>query len=566
VTDFPFSAGIDETTTLGGSWGLAAVVTDPAILETGSIGGGLLAAVGMSGGVLETTSLGGSPKATPGIAGGILETVTLGGSWGITAVVTNRGINPRAILGGTLTGTAATAAEVIENQGLSGRRFVPLLTRMREVVSESMASALNPLEAFLVSDNQILEAAMVASGAGPSYVGFVVSKTPLRLAFRPPRADEVIWSVPDGALMRYQNVFDSARQVWQRGWYVYRSLPQRFLDNTKVFDIFDPDGIYNYYASLVGGAMARMYVDNVDLLGFRDPDKVPLEWIPEAAAQVGATYVPGDSEAAKRAKLELAVPAAKVRSTSEAVTLILQGLGYGGYADEGWAKILWASVDIRSSTIGVDVTLVTSDDQTLIVSSTPGDLNNKATAFAYFYRDTNPTQPTLVPPAVAPVTLTMTVGATTKVFEFTNAAVITPGAIAVALGAVASDTMSNLLTEMTAQFGAALDPVYTVVGVSGLPFSLEGGLQNVAPAYIDRPHAYDYRTPDRYWASQRIIVHVTRRDGTTLSGGEINSAFKERLRAEINPILAASAKILWFATDREVGSEGVAVGETFTIT
>ena len=147
--------------------------------------------------------------------------------------------------------------------------------------------------------------------------------------FREPIEKEVVWYVQRGSLI------DVALYRWEsEAWIKYTSMPQRALAAMRIFEQLDPDGVYDYYAKIMGSAYWEWSYDSEFLLNFIDPQKCPAEFLPELARQFGLAVEHGEAEAVRRRRIELAIPEYKLKGLALAVFLRLRALGYIGYSHE----------------------------------------------------------------------------------------------------------------------------------------------------------------------------------------------------------------------------------------
>jgi phage tail P2-like protein len=229
-------------------------------------------------------------------------------------------------------------------------------------------------KAFLVSDTEELEPALVAYGAVPGAIGWLNTDAyGVPYLFRAPLLNDIVVMAVGGSLMRYEarRVPDltTGESTTVIGWTAYRSIPERALEGMQLFDLFDPDSVYAYYARMIGAVMAQLQATNDVLRRMRDPAQVPAEYLEFAAASVGVTFDAGDSEAIKRTKIAAAVPAGRIRGLDNSIRLRIRQLGYTGYTTESWraqslayAQPLWHGgriefADNKSPTDGQSVTI-----------------------------------------------------------------------------------------------------------------------------------------------------------------------------------------------------------------
>jgi len=222
---------------------------------------------------------------------------------------------------------------------------LPFIVEWEDVATMAQvppATAANRGKFFLVATGTALDPALEALGAAPGSLGMVgLDAYGVSYVFRSPKLGDVVCR-PDASLLRYVEVRRpdpaTSENVVTLEWVPYRTPPQRALDGMSVFDIFDPDGVYDYYARLVGAVLAQMQVTNLDLATWRDPQKLPAEFLELAASSVGVRFYPWDSERLRRSKVEAAVPASRLRGTDPSFKLKFRQLGYLGYVTESWQR------------------------------------------------------------------------------------------------------------------------------------------------------------------------------------------------------------------------------------
>lgn len=195
---------------------------------------------------------------------------------------------------------------------------------------------------FLVATIGTLDSALTAAGAVAGSLGLVnVDAYGPAYIFRAPRLGDIV-ARPKGELLRYQDVrradVTTSQNVTTQEWVLYRSQPQRALDGMMVFDQFDPDKVYDYYATLVGSVLAQLQVTNRDMARWRDPQLVPAEYLELSAASIGARFQDSDPVQLRRNKVETAIPASRTRGLADSAVLRLRQTGYLGHITESWQQ------------------------------------------------------------------------------------------------------------------------------------------------------------------------------------------------------------------------------------
>jgi hypothetical protein len=122
--------------------------------------------------------------------------------------------------------------------------------------------------------------------------------------------------------------------VWQE----YLSYPERALAGQYVFNIFDPDKIYPYWARILGACMSEWNYDTRVLLTFYDPEQVSPFFLSALAANYGLELDAADPLNVQRAKTKNAVPTFKLKGLDISVRNRIRALGYTGYATEIWVN------------------------------------------------------------------------------------------------------------------------------------------------------------------------------------------------------------------------------------
>jgi len=182
------------------------------------------------------------------------------------------------------------------------------------------------------------------------------------LVFRAPADGEVVWSVTQTGSsglfdLTLQELFDLTLQElfdlvlgqtitsqidngllrWNgRVWEPYKSIPERAVEGMRVFNATDPDGVYTYYARLLGAALYGLLADSRSLTDLLEPNACPSDLLGSLTEQVGMPILI-DADAAQRLRLaQTAIDRAKLVGQGAGVQLILSILGYIGYATEVW--------------------------------------------------------------------------------------------------------------------------------------------------------------------------------------------------------------------------------------
>lgn len=183
------------------------------------------------------------------------------------------------------------------------------------------------------------------AGATPGAVGYYLDPDlGTTVSFRSPHPFEVVFVQQEQQLYWYYQTPGTITYSWVK----YYSLPQRALGAMGAFDVFDPDGIYNYYAQLLGGIYAQLVYDGQVLAAVRDHRTLPTLYVSAAIANIGAGSADNianpDSTAdqqrvASRATLEASPAFNRRLGQPSSVINRIQVLGYEGQVVERWTKI-----------------------------------------------------------------------------------------------------------------------------------------------------------------------------------------------------------------------------------
>ncbi len=335
------------------------------ILPTTDLLGSLILDAVLTGSIPVTATLDGSQTRNFILRGSITPATTL--SWAVRLDLVSTGpLFVQVTMRGTQIGS--TAAQINADAAYREAGHLPYFPDTIYALNVDSADDVADIDfglAFLMSGSFVGVSGNLfyESGANANFIGFKLGSAAVpRYVFRAPRQWEVIWSIPDSNVYRYELNRDTG--MWS--WSVYRTLPQRYLDSVQAFNLFDPDKIYDYYAKIVGAVQGQLSMDNASFARLRNPNFVPAALIPVAARAVGARFDASLDVAKQRAALGLAIPTARERGLSEAVTSYLRQFGYTGWAAEVWTRIAWASVVLT----GYD-SVVSSDINNLIVIGSP---------------------------------------------------------------------------------------------------------------------------------------------------------------------------------------------------
>jgi hypothetical protein len=213
---------------------------------------------------------------------------------------------------------------LIDNVSHIGNLFEP----------DGVTPKLELTEAFRMSSTYSIPAggALAALGATPNAIGMRVL-TDLQgdgifeevNLFRRPLDGEVVVTL-DQTVERFNQTLD----VWEP----HTTLPQRALIGMRVFEILDPDGIWDYYAKLVGLKYAQLSRDTRDILQFIDPNICPIDELPLLAENFGVDLSADATERTKRELIRQWIPLMQLKGLPQGIVIALRTLGFSGYATQ----------------------------------------------------------------------------------------------------------------------------------------------------------------------------------------------------------------------------------------
>ena len=142
---------------------------------------------------------------------------------------------------------------------------------------------------FIIDPLYAMGDQMVDYGAFPNAIGemysFDSSGLTVRLPrFRRPKENEVVGLDPANR----GSHGGSGNLRWDgTAWKEYRTLPQKALDAQGVFELFDVDGVYDYFAHLLGNLHVQHIEDTKEILNFLNPNQSPKEFLQYLAKSFG---------------------------------------------------------------------------------------------------------------------------------------------------------------------------------------------------------------------------------------------------------------------------------------
>lgn len=341
-----------ETPTGGGDFGFGGDVTHrPRVRARAVLTGSLKQSAYLGAGdptpnaklVLATSALTGTLKVHAKIQNNVIQ--SLGQVSGLTAltIFLTGEINAVAVVTGTTTSTVFPELDPEVLVNVLGRRpCFPLLIYLDEVthvgnLSVNGAYVVDLYQAFLVSPDflPIPGDFMTDRGALPNSIGMRVM-TDVQgdgieeeaLLFRRPFENEVV-CVKDGVEVLRWSETDQA-------WKPYRTTPQRALDGMRLFEVLDPDGIYDYVAKILGLKFWQLGRDTARIIDFIDPLLCPDQYVAILARNFGC---PVDADAPieeQRESIIQWIPLMQLKGTEQSVAVALKSLGFMGYATQIW--------------------------------------------------------------------------------------------------------------------------------------------------------------------------------------------------------------------------------------
>lgn len=392
---------------------------------------------------------------------------------------------------------------------LGYRPSMPLIVRSVyvEALADIATAEVVVDEHFIMSPTYIPTPAdgLYEHGARPGYIGtyrVVGGNTYYR--FREPLNKEVVWLVTsssgdltDGGLYRFDT---NGRDVWL----VYKSLPQRLLQQLEVFETQDPDKVYDYWAKLLGAAFSQLMLDNDALRSFFDADYCPTHLLVYLAKQLGVLTFPLDeSETMKRHRLRVAPLLHRMTGQEAIVPPRVRIMQYDAYIEEVWVNPdhvdNWDEYDDAPVAIKVDISArgLTEDD----IDPNSGEKGQAWIVMPHGYQRYAP-------------------------------------------GSIPSFGIGLASLESEELYGLSLDDLFALLlGSTAI---------------------------NSFWPSSRVVVHLNHRDGSSFPSslsGQTAEDIKQRVAKVLRrECLPAHVTIRLFATDEEIGDDGVSVSDTFTLT
>lgn len=468
------------------------------------------------------------------------------------------------------------------------RPSVSVLAYLVDTLTSEQIEALVPDNRSFVMSSSFLGTAgndLFDAGAAADYVGTrVVDEIGnSSYIFREPEKNEVIWYVPKELLYRYE--FNRDAGVWV--WRPYRSLPQRSLDGQVIFEMFDPDKVYDYYAKIWGSLYWRWSYDLGILRDQLDPYSASEKLLPIVSQQFGLRVNAGDDVNVKRAKVYNAIDQFKAKGTSEGVRLRLRDIGYVGYSADVWINPGYPAVHLHNYTVSgyaKNAAIISTSSALEVYGFFGGSTTRNSRAFIVFKDFENPADGD---------TITIASGSQTKIFEFDSNSSVSGGHVAVAINVDPFVTASNLATAITANL-VSVDGIFRSSTTEALwkatanpdntyyqPARLNPAGNASAGTYGTGSDTLEYPTNYRIEnnivmkPSSRVSIHINNLDGTPINFAGMNTVAINTIQQTIfneltSDILPAHVDIRYFATDLNVNgpyaSENIGATDRLTVT
>lgn len=267
-------------------------------------------------------------------------------------------------------------------EALGHRPCFPLLVRLTDVthvgnLQVDGAYVVGLYQAFLMSPDYVPTQGdfLADRGALPNSIGMRVvtdiegdGVEEEAILFRRPLENEVVCVVEGARVLRW----DEAEAAWVS----YRTLPQRALDGVRAFDTLDPDGIYDFYARILGLKYAQLARDTARILTFIDPTACPSAYLAVLARNFGAPVDADQPEVEQREMLRNWIPLMQIKGTEDSVVTALRTLGFQGYATHVWVQPGGEADEFQERPFNYDGSMPTAPDDFYPASQVAIHLNN----------------------------------------------------------------------------------------------------------------------------------------------------------------------------------------------
>ena len=206
------------------------------------------------------------------------------------------------------------------------------------------------LQPFLISDqfSNDPDDLLTRAGGLAGYVGILID-TPSgpALRFRPPYSGETVVLMTDCSVCRWN--------VEAQTWDVHNTLPQRALTGAEAFETLDAQGIYDYYAKILGLMLAQLQYDTKRVQDLVDPASCPDSFLSLLLYTFGADdFEFEESPEFKRELLRTFIGIMQQKGTPAAIENGLKALGLSGYGTHVWAKPTGDPLDVIEKPFSYD--------------------------------------------------------------------------------------------------------------------------------------------------------------------------------------------------------------------
>lgn len=207
------------------------------------------------------------------------------------------------------------------------------------------------LEPFLVSDQFANDEDDLLTRAGglAGYVGILIdTDTGPALRFRPPYSGEIVVLLSDQSVWRWN--------VETASWEAHSTLPQRALAAQEHAQMLDAEGIYDFYAKILGLSLAELQYDSKRIQDLVDPVACPDRFLSLLLRNFGADDLDfEETPESKRELLRTFIGLMQQKGTPAAIVNGLRALGYSGYGTHVWVKPQGSVFDVIEKPFGYDL-------------------------------------------------------------------------------------------------------------------------------------------------------------------------------------------------------------------
>ena len=219
----------------------------------------------------------------------------------------------------------------------TGRRpAFPLIVANINVLAPIEYSPLSTGASFLVGPGYLSTSNDGMSSAG-AFAGYVGTKLSSSVVYRPPLHNEVVRFIDP---TQTGKAADGGYYKWNGTvWKPYLTMPQRTIDNMNAFASLDPDGVYMYWASLLGGLQYALTSDATSLANSFDVFQCPTARLTSLAKMFGVPVVSTDPPDKQRNDIRDVIYRKRSQGFNWGVNHALKKIGYSGYVNVVWANI-----------------------------------------------------------------------------------------------------------------------------------------------------------------------------------------------------------------------------------